>query len=279
MHIWSVLLKRTELPILTYYDTFLKLSLVDQLKVLVVNFANYVVMSILSIFGILILAKKKLSTLRYLNSKCISFCYLMAAIFIFGAITFLVGYLVWRISYRIFYNIRFTIPFLSALAISFLQQKFPENVQKIFTSFVLFIIICISILQVFPYQPLIPKESVRGTSFPVQEFRLIVTVYQRSTLCFLNTYNYRFNMYLEDSIRWVGYAFMDLHKQKLITSEDPIIQNTKPSEQSLVVISPSSRANYIVYSHASAVMDYFSDTSQNYSLLYTNGEWYIFRNP
>jgi len=279
MRLWNILSKGAELPTLTYYGTFSKLSLVDQSKVLVVNFANYMVMSILSTFGILLLAKKKLSNLRPLNSKSISFYYLMAATFTFGIVTFLAGYSVWRTNYRILYNIRFTVPFLSALTISFLQQKFPENVRKIFTSFVLFIIIYVSILQVFPYQPLIPKESVRGMSFPVQEFRHIATVYQRFTLRFSNTYNDRFNMYLEDSIRWISYAFMDLYKQKLITSSDPVIQDAKLGKQSLVVISPSSRANYIIYSRAVMVMDYFSEAGQNYSLLYTNGEWYIFGNP
>jgi hypothetical protein len=277
--IWNILLKGTELPTLTYYGNFFKLSLVDQLKVMLVNFANYIVMSILSIFGIVVLAKKKLPTLRPPNSKSISFYYLMAAIFIFGIATFIPTYLVWRIYYRIFYNIRFTIPFLSALTISFVEQKFPRNVRKIFASFILFIIISVSILQVFPYQPLIPKESVRGISFPVQEFRLIVSVYQRFTLRFLNTYNNGFNIYLEDSIRWISYAFMDLYKQKLITSSDPIIQNAKPGNQSLVVISPSSRTNYIIYSKAVTVMDYFLEAGQNYSLLYTNNEWYIFGNP
>jgi hypothetical protein len=275
---WNILLKGSELPTLTYYSTFFQLPLMDQIKILVVNFANYATLSLLSIVGIIVLTKKKLPNLRSSNSKYIAFYYLIISIFIFGVITFLVGYLAWRISYRMFYNVRFTLPFLSALAISFFQQKFPKNTKKIFTLFVLFILIFVSILQIFPYQPLIPKESVKDRSFPVQEHRSIVTIYQRSTLNFLNTYNERFYMSLEDSIRWIGYALIDSHKQKLIVSTDPIIYNVKPSEQSLVVVSPSSRANYIIYSYADAVMNYFLDVNQNYSLLYTNGEWYVFGN-
>lgn len=168
---------------------FFELSLLDQLKIFIVRFSSYTIILTLSIIGLLffLIAFKQRSKDRlkdlYLHSlSCLTVILLLIAFSAFKYPTYTYDRYV---IYALFFS-----PFFVGLALWRLSEYIDFYVKKImFQKFIfaliLYTFISLSLIQLFPCQPLVPKIYNEY----VVDYRGVNTIYQKEMILFAEKFS------------------------------------------------------------------------------------------
>lgn len=255
-----------------HYSTYFKLSLVGKMNILIVNYVKDAILMLTSLLGIWLILRKKI---KFIASNIRGFYYRMSLIVIISLLVFGVTFLEWRpFSSRLVRYTQFTFPFLSGITLSYFLHKISSlSFGRILVSLLLFGLICVSFLQIYPYQPLIPGFHTNYRHYYVQEHRLVVPVYARSAVSFINTYNKDLSIAADSGTDKIMYGLINSSNRELINDEDPVF--SKKVRSSLIVLSISS-ANRIIYEQSSTYENFFLKMKRIRSSIYANGEYYIF---
>jgi hypothetical protein len=177
-------------------STFFRMPLVNQISVLTLYHARDAVVLLLSILGVIILFKVLLSKNRHLSRNLFFplLCLLTAILLLLGF-----DYVTGRTEYvRFIYYALALSPFLMGLSFLGLEKYLNKIVHLKFVRLILlfailFSVLSISIIQVFPYQPLMPTANVVSKTLPSDEYLFDVgdinTIYQVDMINFASNHS------------------------------------------------------------------------------------------
>jgi hypothetical protein len=262
------LLASEQPKVVEVYGTFFKLSLLERIRVLIVGYAQYALTLLLCIISVILIFKDRKSIMHSTRD----FYYIVSIVFLFSFISFLVSAYLWvNTVHRILNYISLFAAFLIGSFMSKLSQR-----NKIFLLTTILIFLLISTLQIYPCQPLIPKRPTLYGEYYVQERRFINTIYHRSLAEFIDSYDDQLSIASDGILLSQMYGFLSSSKQKLISNEN--ILNEETLQSNLIALSPSTDANIIIYSYAEKYLNMFMNLTETKSIMYTNGKSYVLLN-
>jgi hypothetical protein len=198
-------------------ERFFEIPLSEQLKIFTLKYIKDAVILVLSLAGFLILIKKFKYKNGYLfDTFFLSLICLIGAISLFLAIQFVIRF--GEIEYRRFidYAMLFS-PFFAGLFLWHINEHFKaadgkEWFSRLIMTLILFLCISISIIQVFPYQPLVPRANILSNDLPESEFivdlRMINTIYQIKMIQFAEKFASKDAKITSDRVtRWQIFGF------------------------------------------------------------------------
>jgi len=257
-----------------YYRGFYELALHDQAKVLIVMFGRDAVAGLLSILALVVMFRLKFkdNNLRRFYYVLVLFSFLASCMFLLYLFIRPIGFVISRgLGYFLALS-----PFLVGLTLYFVQRR-CHQFSRLILAFTVFALICVSILQTYPYQPLIPIISTEYGDRYVMDYRQSNSIFQRALIHFVSTHNNQLDIATDDLTRWQMYGLTDPYYQYLISWETPGI--TKEMHASLTLISPNARANPMATGKNAVIYErYVREALQTRNLIYMNGESYIFLN-
>ena len=196
-------------------ERFFEVPLLAQIRVFLVLNIRYVVLGVLSMFGILVF----LGRLKKLNDKTKAFythlLVLLGIIALYLLYTISYGLAMLQYQRFIVYSIPFCIFFTGLVFLRlniFLSNVFSRiEVRNLAFALVLFIMFSSSMIQFFPCQPLIPRASVLATDLPENEYLVEIqianTVYQKEMISFAEKHSLRARITSDIVTRWQIYGF------------------------------------------------------------------------
>jgi len=249
-----------------YYQSFFELSLLQKLDVLAVRFAKNAILIFLSILAPLAIWRLKLS-----DDNLKKF-YGNLAIPTFIALSLFILPLFVRplVSRGLIYLSAFS-PFLAGITIFWFICSRRYRFQNIILAVVVFSLISISIIQIYPCQPLIPQVSTEYGNYYIADWRQLSTAYTRSMIYFVATYNSRLNVWADGITRGEIYGLTSPTFQSLLTWHS--------SSSPLLLLSHAGDAHIIASAReAIANEQYLQNASQKNSVIYNNGKSLILFN-
>jgi len=192
---------------------FFELPFLPQLRVFVLLYIKDALITVLSLFGLFVLFGR----LRRGERKIFRCFYMPLLILIFATGSLLIFQLTsgfGQIGYEraIAYAMIFQ-PFFVGLVLWRLTQGKGHDLRKLpLVSLLLFSVISASLLQIFPYQPLMPSASVLSSHLPSNEylfdFREVNTICMQSSVLFAEKYSSVNARIASDIVtRWQVYGF------------------------------------------------------------------------
>jgi hypothetical protein len=226
----------------TIPSEFFRLSLADESSIFAVRFSNYAVVAVLSIVGLLVLYRMSRKT----SGRRLKDLYTCVLSFLFVVIILLVPYInsfqSHTIEERYVVYLLVLIPFLAGFGLWRIHMPSPFGKFHALTAFayslVVFSLISVSLLQIFPCQPLVPKTD----GVYVVDYRAANTIYQRSMINFAEHYSKTGLKIASDSI--TSWQIFGLTNSSFYTDnlgqiyptiyEDPLTQNQ--TEANLILL-------------------------------------------
>jgi hypothetical protein len=216
-------------------STFFKVPLLDQLRILILYHARDAMVFVFSLVGLFALFREFLPRNRYLfkNLFIPLLCLMLATLLLLG-FDFITG----RSEYlRFLVYILSLSPFLIGLSLWSID-RFSEKIAKsnwkrlIFLFAVIFSIIAISLVQIYPYQPLMPSANVISKTYPTSEYLFDVsdvnTIYQVSMINFADKYSptdLRITSDLSTSWQIAGFASENFSNHQIGFGYSPFLTN------------------------------------------------------
>lgn len=267
-------------------STFFGVPLFDKFRILLLYYARDAVVSILSFVGIFVLLKYFLPSHRNLVRKL----FLPLVCFI-GAILLLLGFdfVTGRSEYVRFIAYALALsPLLVGFSFWGIDKRFSRglrirHVKSILVFIIIFSTLCISIVQIFPYQPLMPKANVLSKALPANEFLFDVqeinTIYQVSMISFASNFSpNNLNVTSDLSTRWqiAGFASEDFSNQDRPYSPLQTNLTSIGVNWNICLMHYDGKAgplNEFIGNRTKSVVDEFRETSGD--TIYDNGESFI----
>jgi hypothetical protein len=258
-----------EVPFASHYGGFFKLTLYDEARVLTVELAKNLVTGLLCVLSIPVALKmraKKDETNR-LYYVLVLFSVVPAAMFLASSGGMVVKYRFWT------YFSPFT-PFLVGIALwFFFYRQHPKNLARrrpIILAVFVFVLICISTVQTYPFQPLVvPQVKTEYGERYVVNFLVYVDFSQRSFISFLAKYNSRLSMSASSNVWWQIYGLTQQSFQELLT-----VHGEK--QGTLILISDTLPDSS---SASMEIENYTREAPKTENGIYTNGKSYCFYKP
>lgn len=122
-------------------------------------------------------------------------------------------------------------PFLTGLVLWYLDECFQKKeIGRIFIALFLFLCISLSLIQIFPYQPMVPRANVLSEDLPEDEyifdFRGVNTVYMESVVSFAERFSPGDARISSDTVtRWQIYGFANHSFSSRHTRYSPLEPN------------------------------------------------------
>jgi hypothetical protein len=267
-------------------STFFQMPLIDELTFLVMYYASIAVFSVLMVAGLLVLVKKR----PFRNSRLREQLYLPLICFLGGILIF-AGFdsLTGRTEYiRFVYYALALSPLLVGLFLWFLDQHF-KNVHKktwiksLILFAVIFSIISISLISIFPYQPMTPTANDISKSLPANEyifdFREVNTIYQLDEVHFAEEFSPANAIIACDRVtRWqiAGFANVTFYDQTLWYSPLDTNLTSLGLKWDICLLHYDGKAgplNEYVANRTRAAVDEFRNTAGD--TVYDNGQSFI----
>jgi hypothetical protein len=233
--------------------------------VLAVRFAKNAILIFLSILAPLAIWRLKLDSndLKRFYSK-------LAILTVFALLFFILPLFVRPLVSRGLIYLSAFSPFLAGITIFwFIYSK--RHFENTILAVIVFSLISISIIQIYPCQPLIPHVSTEYGNYYVADWRQVSTIYTQSMIYFVATYNSRLNVWADDITRWEIYGLTSPTFQSLLTWH--------PSSSPLVLLSHAGDAHVIPSARdAVAHEQYLQNASRENSVIYNSGKSLILFN-
>jgi len=262
--IWSLFLRGSPVAF-EYYQSFFELNLLQKVSVLAVRFAKNAILIFLSILAPLAIWRLKLD-----NNDLKRFYSKLAIPTVFALLLFILPLFVRPLVSRGLIYLSAFSPFLAGITIFwFIYSK--RHFENTILAVIVFSLISISIIQIYPCQPLIPQVSTEYGNYYVADWREVSTIYTRSMIYFVATYNIRLNVWADDITRWEIYGLTSPTFQSLLTWH--------PSSSPLVLLSHAGDAHVIPSARdAVAHEQYLQNASRENSVIYNSGKSLILFN-
>jgi hypothetical protein len=251
---------------ITYYGGFYQLSILGKLSVLEVKMGGFILSLFLSILAPVAIFRMKLQ-----DGSLKRFYYALAvpatiALSIAILSQFIRSNLVQRGQ---LYFTAFS-PFLVGITIYWLIRPKFQRLRNVILAVIMFSLILVSLLQFYPYQPLVPKISSDHTDYYAMDLRAANTVYLRSMLYFLNMYDSRLKIATDDVTRGLMYALSSSSIIALVTTENPL--STGITAQLALVSFDENARPFVSGKEAIQYIQDVNNATMNRSLIYTNGK-------
>ena len=250
---------------LSQYKTFYRLNFLEQIMIFFVRFGRDMFSILLVFFAPLAYFKLNLdNTLRRFYKSLV--LPLILATTIFLLLLFLRS-----IVHREFY-IYSILPFLGGLSILYLYRLLSKRFKKAVIVFSICGFVILSCLIVYPLQPLVPKvKTSEGISYYVLDLRLVNTVFDRSIISFVSTYNQRLHVWAD--------AIMVSQIYALTNSSFYSLLNNNPSKSSILLVSHTDYTHTVPSGVDALDREiYLQVCVQQANTLYNNGYSYAFLN-
>jgi hypothetical protein len=212
--------------------TFFKLPFSAKVVFLAVSYAMDAVIVLMGCIGAIVLFVKFRHKDREIYEKFYMFllCF-MGAILALLAFQFLSGFS--GIEYeRLIYYMMVLSPFLVGLLLWHLGHYFSRyRFGSALVVLVLFSCISVSLIQIFPFQPIVPRANVMSPDLPENEYifdyRLVNTVYQENMILFAESFSSNRTMVASDIVTgWQIRGFANYAFANRVISDSPLtVQN------------------------------------------------------
>jgi hypothetical protein len=268
-------------------STFFRIPLIDKLKVFVLSSGRDAIFFALMVFGLLFLLKKLSPNNRYMTRFYVPLICFLGSILLFFGLDFATG----DTNYpRFIYNALSLSPFLVGIFLWGIDKHFRNVRRKTLKSFVLFsIIFCsvlISLISIFPYQPLTPRANDMSKNLPANEyifdFRSVNTIYQVDMIHFAEIFTPSNASVASDVVtrrQITGFADIAFYNQTLWNSPLDTNLTALGQDWNICLLHYDGRAgplNEPVANRTKAVLDEFR--ANNGDTVYDNGESFILVN-
>jgi len=178
---------------------FFEIPLFERLKVIALLHLNGIVIALVSFVGlcvfIVMLRRKDLEVKakNFYLQLILFLSIILAAVFF----QFVVGYV--GTGYKRYLNYALVLrPFLAGLALLYLDKYLAINirngiVKNLAFTCILFMLFSLCLVEVFPYQPFVPRANVVSKDLPediyLLDFRAVNTIYQRDMILFAENFS------------------------------------------------------------------------------------------
>jgi hypothetical protein len=251
-----------------YYQGFYGLTLLERVEVLFVRLAHDAVSFALMVPAALTIFVR--ARVKFQDTNLRKFYQLVLLLSSIAISVFVASLFIRPLESRGTYYVLIFSPFLVGLTLFWLFYSRTSRSRNVVLAIVSFLLITISMLQVYPFQPLIPRVSSDPAIYVV-DWRAVNSIYDRSAINFIGTYDVQLSVAVDDIMRWQTYGLTEPSFQNLLTWD-----NARASLV-LVAIDP---AVHIIPSGRNAIA-YFQNANNlvlNESILYTNGKSYVLLN-
>ena len=249
----------------TYYPGFSGLTFLDQARVSVVRFARDAITMIMIVLAPVAVYRLKL---RKSNSRFYEILYVSTFV---AVIVFFVSSYVRPSDQRGTEYLWGLSPFLIGVTLFWFAGHGRGRFGRVRSFVIISSIILISSLQIFPFQPLIPKIPTSLGSFYVVDWRTINNAYDLSLVRFTGEHDSRMTLAVVAVTRWQIYGVTDVSFQSLLTWDDPTKDMNITADLILVSLDP----NVHPIASGRLAIEYYQRaqnmTSVN-GILYNNGE-------
>jgi len=261
------------LPATTFYSGFYSLTMLGKFKVLFVKLSRDVVMVSLAAVGGLIIV----TTPR--NNIKLEKMYAVAAVpLAIAALMFLMSFLIHSsVEDRgLIYMAAVSPLFVGTSLYHFLCYRHKGQLMKKVAVALVFSLILVSIAETYVWQPLIPVVSTESGNFYAVDWREFNTIYSRSAILFLSTYDFALRIETDVVTQSQILGLTDTHTQSLLTKETP------PNSAYILMLSQvGTDAHALTFGSAQDALsneNLLQNALENCSTIYCNGESYIFLN-
>ena len=257
----------------SYYSAFYELNLLEKVEVLAVQVSRDAVSLFLTILAPLAIFRLKLK-----NEKLRKFYRVLIVPLILAISLFLASLLLFAFSVRGLYYLAPYSPFLAGATLFYIMPSKDLHFKHTIQTIAIFSLICVTLLQVYPFQPLIPKISTNYGNYYVLDLRQVNTVYDRSLISFINTYDLGLNIATDYLTWWQIGGLADPSVQALLTRISPL--STQNLTTPLLILVHNNITAHIVPSarDATANQEYIQNALLEENILYTNGKSYVLLN-
>jgi len=237
----------------------------EKVPVLALRFARDALSLFLSILAPLAIFKLKLK-----DNRLRRFYYVLAVPTTLTILTFLLTSLIRSglVDRGGIYFAAFS-PFLVGITIHWLI-RYRRGFKNAILAVVMFSLFSLSLIQFYPCQPLIPKVSTNYGSYYVMDLRRVNSIYQRSTVHFVNIYDSRLSIATDPITMSLLEAISKPSIYALVTGENPLREDI---EARLILVSFDENA--LIVASGRGAIEYFQgvhNAMKNNSIIYTNGK-------
>jgi hypothetical protein len=259
--------------------TFFLVPFSAKISFLVLSYIKDAVIVLMSAMGLVVLLTKLRHKYREIYEKFYPFllCF-MSAILALMAFQLLSGFSGTGyqrfIDYAIVMSPFIVGPFLWHLRKNFNHYRFGSGIIAI----VLFSCISVSLIQIFPFQPIAPKANALSPNLPMNEyifdFRSVNTVYQEKMILFAERFSSNGSMVALDTVtRWQARGFAnDAFNYKLVNDDPLTVQNVS---WDLFLLHYDGKAGPLNEKVENRTSERLSELKNTLDVLYDNGESFI----
>lgn len=252
---------------LKFYQGFFKLTLFEKFQVLTVRFIQSAILLFLSCLTPFAVRRLR----RTGHNLNLNFYYSLIFPVLIALLFFFIPLFIRPIMYRGLIYFSLFSPFLVGTTIFWFVYGNGFNYQKIRLFIIIFLLIMISIIQLYPCQPLLPKVSTKYGTYYAIDLRQVSSTYTRAAIRFTSIYNYKLNVWSDLITRGEIYALTRPSFQSLLTWHS--------DRSHLLIITHVGRAHIIPSASDAFVNEQYLRSALNkINVVYNNGESYIFLN-
>lgn len=172
--------------------------------------------------------------------------------------------------HREFYMYSF-LPFLGGLAVFYLFCVISPKSKKAILCSSIVAFSALSLVTAYPLQPLIPIITTEGGTYYALDMRTVNTVFDRSLISFVSTYDYKLYVWADDIAVTQIYGLTNTSFHSLIVGN--------PNKANIMLVSHTERSHSIASGRGASNIDiYLLQSLQQNGVFYTNGFSYAFLN-
>jgi hypothetical protein len=252
-----------------YYGGFYSLTLMQQAQVFVVRLGRDAASAFLVIVAPLALIRLKLA------DRLKTFYYVLIVLSVVCFVAFVLPFFVrsYIINRGLIYLSAFA-PFLAGITLYWVFYSKHFRLRKVLLTITVLSLVSVSVIQLYPCQPLVPKISTDYGSFYVMDLRAVTTAYDRSMIRFIGEYDSQSPLAADPIISSQILALTDPAFQELLTSEDPTSENHTKAQLILVSLDENT---HILVSGANAIeyAQRVHNITETHSVIYANSKSYV----
>lgn len=256
---------------LSYYKSFYGTTLLGKVAILAVRWVMYAVALLLVVLAPLTM-RGKLKDIRLRK-----FYNALALPLLLPICVFLLSLFVRELNERFIYYFLALSPFLAGATLFYLVYSRHRRFNNAILAITVFSLICVSVLQLYPFQPLIPRISTSYRSYYVVDWRQVNTAYDRSVIRFANRHNAKLPVATDNIMKWLIYGLADPSFQALVTKDD--LLSARGVEAPLILVSNDVDSHVIPSGREAMAYEYYvRQAIQKNSVIYTNGKSHVLLN-
>jgi len=255
---------------ISYYGTFFNLSFYEQIGILIVSLGRDALTVLLFALSLPLIIREGAPGRE--NSNMNRFYGFLSLSSLLPILMFVLSPFVSNLKTRyLCYFLAFS-PFFAGLSLSFVASKTRKRIRRTALVTMIFGLVCFSILQTYPFQPLVPKiETAYGIRY-TNDYREVNTDTQLAAIRFLVKYDDHLKIAANGISKWQMYGLTNATFQGLISNDDPTSPQFASTPIVLISLDASKVGKQVVFYERYVLEPGFR------SLTYSNGESFALLN-